>query len=486
MAFNVRFYSFQKRINSTKTVGGSDTPVTLSCVLKDNTDIINPTLGINGGTNFNPKFYNYCWISEFNRYYFVDTWRYVLGFWECDCKIDVLATYKTIIGNKTKYVLRSASKYNRNIVDTLYPALAWQPNYYYDTATFTFSHDFDYGVYILGVVNNASSGIGAVTYYVTNSSAIRRLLALMMPTLQDWTTSFSGFTDVLYRSIYDAFSYIKSCKWFPVSYTPNTQLEIVRFGNYEMIDNNNPNNSLYARPLDDDISTWYIDSKTVYLPTGWMSLDGKYRCAPYAHIYLVCNPFGTIELNPNDFTDTREIKCYLYIDFIAGDSILKIYKVVGTTEYFITQRTAKMSIDVNLSQQTVDISGVLKGAIGAGVSIAGAAVVGGAGALVGGIVASGASIASAAESAIPSLSGSLGQTFDNAVSLEGKITLIYQSTYFAEEDNAENGKPLCENTQLNTLSGYIKCLDGDIDIAGAMKQELEQINEFLTGGFFYE
>lgn len=490
MAFNVRFYSFAKRTNSTKTLY-NETSLPLSCVLKDNTDIINPTIVINGGENFNPKFYNYCWISQFNRYYFINTWRYIVGSWECDCECDVLATFKQFIENANKYVLRSSARYNRNIIDTMFPALGWQPDYYTDTKTFNFSRSFDYGVYILGVANNSADGLGAVTYYCTASSTIRRLVEYMMPSLSDWTDTFTGFTDVLYRTIYSPFDYIKSCKWFPISYTPATALETVRFGNYNA---NEENKEIYMRRIEDTVTSWFSDSRTLNLPTGWMALDAKYRMNPYAHLYLVVNPWGVIELNPLDFANSTQIKCYLYIDFISGDGVLKIYKIVNEREDFITQKIAKISVDVNLSQSSVDIAGILSGAVKTATGVGAMLTTGGVGGLIAGGLEAGNGVTSAAISSTPSLSGSVGNSFDCAVMMEGDITLIYTNTYFAQEDKDERGKPLYETVTLRDLakddtinsSGYILCADGDMQIAGAMKQELDKLSEFLTTGFFLE
>ena len=480
MAFNVYFYTFQKRINSTKVVADGSASVTLSCRLKDNTDIINPTIEISGkDSTFNPWNLNYCWVTKFNRYYFINTWRYNVGVWECECAVDILATVKNQIGAKTKYVLRSASKYNRNIVDDFYPSLAWQPNYYVDTADFQFYRNTTQGNFVIGIVNRDTTNFGAISYYALEQTAIKELIRTMLPTASEsWSSGFTGLTDTLYRSIYGPFDYIKSCKWFPFNVGTGTNPRTISFGNYE--------STVYGRPLANDISTWHTDYEDVYLPTGWLSLDAKYRCPQYAHIYLIINPWGVIELNPNDFTDSRTIRCRFQADLITGDALLKIYKVVSSTEYFILQKNAKIGVDIDLTQSKIDVLGIAGGGLAA-IGGAAAAIGAGTGAgLVAGIVAGESGIIGAAAAAVPSMSGSIGQSLNSVIGIDGKVTLIYQSTYFAEEDNSENGKPLCENTVLNTLSGYIKCLDGDIDIAGCMKQELEMINDFLTGGFFYE
>lgn len=474
----VNFWAFTKKSNS--TVRPSATPAqSLDCKLKDQSGVLRPVLELAGISN--PSSLNYAQIPAYGRYYYVTDWTYYRGIWEASLQVDAMATYKLVIGSESKYVLRSSYASTPSAIDTLYPALAWAPNYYYDSASFNWARDFDYGVYILGVANRASDGIGAITYYAMGSSTIRRLVQYMMPSLNDWLQSFSGFTDVLYRSIYDPFSYIKSCRWFPVSYTPSTSQEIVTFGNYMV---NETGEEIYAKPLDDDIRDWYVDSRTLVLPAGWLSLEGKYRAAPYAHIYLVINPWGVIELNPEDFTDSRTLKVYVYADFMSGDGILKVYKVLGSSEYFITQKTAKMSVDVNLSQTSVDVRGLLAGAGAAAAGIGGLIASGGSSVIASGALA-GSGVTSAAIASTPSLSGSLSTTFDAAVAMEGTATLIYQSTYFAQESNAEFGKPLLDVRQLSAIPGYIKCADGHLDVA-AYPEETAEIENYLTGGFFYE
>lgn len=474
----VNFWAFTKKSNS--TARPSATPAqSLDCKLKDQSGVLRPVLEVAGISN--PSSLNYAQIPAYGRYYYVTDWTYYRGIWEASLQVDAMATYKLVIGSESKYVLRSSYASTPSAIDTLYPALAWAPNYYYDSASFNWARDFDYGVYILGVANRASDGIGAITYYAMGSSTIRRLVQYMMPSLNDWLQSFSGFTDVLYRSIYDPFSYIKSCRWFPVSYTPSTSQEIVTFGNYMV---NETGEEIYARPLDDDIRDWYVDSRTLQLPAGWLSLEGKYRAAPYAHIYLVINPWGVIELNPEDFTDSRTLKVYVYADFMSGDGILKVYKVLGSSEYFITQKTAKMSVDVNLSQTSVDARGLLAGAGAAAAGIGGLIASGGSSVIASGALV-GSGVTSAAIASTPSLSGSLSTTFDAAVAMEGTATLIYQSTYFAQESNAEFGKPLLDVRQLSAIPGYIKCADGHLDVA-AYPEETAEIENYLTGGFFYE
>lgn len=464
----------------------------MSVELKEDCSIMDPVLRVHHADNYNPETLNYCYISKFGRSYFIQDWKYVIGEWEATLTCDVLASFKGYIQALSKYVLRSAKKENKNIVDDFYPSLAWQPNYYYDTDSFGFTTDMAGGTYILGIANNSVYGMGAICYYALSYDIFRDFAYdLLPPASQSWSAAFTGLTDALYRAIYDPFSYIKSCKWFPFT-IPSTSTggisERVKFGNFEA------SATVLGDPIVRDSSLWYTNSATVNLPSGWLSLTGKERSEPYAHLYLVCNPWGIIPLNPQDFTDSSTIKLYIQPDLISGNCFLRIFKVVGSTEYFITMRTAQIAVDIPLTATGVDAKGMLMGAgVGAGglgAAVAGLAV-GSPAAFGKGLIAAAGGVASAAISGVPSISNSIGQAFNSVTALDGEITLIYQNTYFADEAPDEFGHPLYSTETLSDLaagtgnSGYIKCADGEHNVP-CFLNEKQQISTYLTEGFYLE
>lgn len=76
---------------------------TVSATSKGDINIISPTLIIQ---NFSTDF-NYCYISDFNRYYFVKSITLLTGQRiQIDLTVDVLMTYKEEIKNLTVNVLR--------------------------------------------------------------------------------------------------------------------------------------------------------------------------------------------------------------------------------------------------------------------------------------------------------------------------------------------------------------------------------------------
>lgn len=69
----------------------------LQGTLKDECSVINPVFMIE---HTNPSSYNYCFIPEFNRYYYItDIVSVRNNLWRVSCSVDVLMSYQTQILN---------------------------------------------------------------------------------------------------------------------------------------------------------------------------------------------------------------------------------------------------------------------------------------------------------------------------------------------------------------------------------------------------
>ena len=86
------------------------------CVLKDQTSILKPTIRIL--TNSNIHTYNYMYIPEFERYYFIDDIVSVNNNrWEVSGHVDVLETYKNSILAQSAVIRRQQNKFNLYLND---------------------------------------------------------------------------------------------------------------------------------------------------------------------------------------------------------------------------------------------------------------------------------------------------------------------------------------------------------------------------------
>lgn len=89
-------------------------------VIKKPTTIISPEILIN---NFSGVLeYNYCYISEFNRYYFIENIAVLTGqMVELKCEIDVLYTYASYIGGLKGIATRNENAGFTEITDVKVP-----------------------------------------------------------------------------------------------------------------------------------------------------------------------------------------------------------------------------------------------------------------------------------------------------------------------------------------------------------------------------
>ena len=90
----ILYQTFSERERINKTLSNE---LTLTGTLRGESSVINPTFMIETS---NPSSYNYCYISEFGRYYFITNITSVRnGLWKINCSVDVLMSFKTDILN---------------------------------------------------------------------------------------------------------------------------------------------------------------------------------------------------------------------------------------------------------------------------------------------------------------------------------------------------------------------------------------------------
>ena len=80
----VHFYNVGKRKNSTWVPPDSSAVVTRTGALRSPSSISSPTLSVQyNDASGNPTNLNYCYVEEFNRYYFVKDWTIEEVLWIC-------------------------------------------------------------------------------------------------------------------------------------------------------------------------------------------------------------------------------------------------------------------------------------------------------------------------------------------------------------------------------------------------------------------
>ena len=79
--FTVKFYYFEKKLNSTSKPSSDEGYFAYSCRMLTDSSIISPVLLLaSDNKEFQPD-YSYCYIEKFRRYYFINDISWENGFW---------------------------------------------------------------------------------------------------------------------------------------------------------------------------------------------------------------------------------------------------------------------------------------------------------------------------------------------------------------------------------------------------------------------
>nr|DAK10695.1 MAG TPA: hypothetical protein [Caudoviricetes sp.] len=465
MALSVTLYTFSKRLNSTKnppSAGG----LTIQAVLKDNTSIIRPELEVVE----NVTTYNYAYIPAFSRYYFVQDVIWEKGIWRVVLSEDVLATYKTVIGDTTAYILRCATFQDPTIIDSLYPTVVGVENASNVGSWDWVNPDLDKGTYVVGLVNNNDTVAGGVAYYALTGAEMAAFRAYMLGSIQSWDqiTDFAG--DVA-KAFIDPFQYVVSCLWFPVPVPAEEGATPLGFGFWSTP-------TLTGHKL---ISTTSSQTLTLKRPKRPHNEDLVYlRYPPFAEYYAVADPWGVIPLDGNKIVD--DVLFTATFDFVTGKGILRIESRVGedTQNYrLLYEGQAQVGVTIQLSNVAFNYEKQYSGLSGALSTAWNGLVSGLAGAF------SGSGIASSMEASNSILNTTGTNSGMAAIGLGHFVAL--KANYFSQVayDKADNGSPLCQHRKISDCTGYVKVENGAINFS-ATEPEKKMVKEFLEGGFYYE
>ena len=490
----IKLYSgFQKRENSTKTPLVTDADRTVTGYLREPCSIMNPVFKIERfQSDASPANYNYAYISQFARWYFVRDWEWADGLWECSLEVDTLSSFKTDIGNSVAYVERCSSEYNGAIIDTWYPATTD-----FETQRIALASSWNGvapsgGCFVLGILCNAnrlSSQIGgAVTYYVMSPAQMGSLMNYLLGSsfLDDngFPTAMTPMQQLAHdtaKALINPLQYIASCMWFPVA--PGVIGDGVNhpivLGYYDL-----DSNVALGQYLNANIFTQSVTGQIPSHPQA--PTRGKYlNYSPYTRLTLNIPPFGSIALDPSFCEVGSYLMGRVWIDPITGKATLRI-ELYDNDQHTGTGAVARevsgmMGIPIQLAQMTPDYLSAMTSALSVATTFD---------AMWRGDIAAGMLATRSFSTVGNAIHALMPQVESQGVTgsfLETVIPPLLTAQFFmiTDEDNDEFGKPLCEIKTISTLSGFVKCADAHVDFP-CYKDEKSKILHYMTSGFFWE
>lgn len=488
----IRFYTgFSKRENSTKKPAGTASYTEYDCYMKEDTSVVNPTVTLdNSFTLFSA---NYAYIPDTGRYYFVADITAVGRLWDVSLKCDVLATYKTPIGDHDTYMLRCSSEYDGNIVDSYYPL----------STAHTASHEIYSGYlgmesdnvdiyektkscFIVGITstpqkdgnNNYFKGqYGSIKYYALDYNNMCELIANLLDNdliSQNSDFDLSDMSIGLQKSIVDPIQFITSCLWFPLPYTTVTAAT--------------ESNTLSVWDWTLNVKNKKIINNPPYFTTGITfpvtkhpkaAARGSYlNVEPFTKINITIPPFGTFDVDTVLVKGLSSFNATVYVDLITGTG--RLYTTIdGNT---VINVEAQLGVQIQLTQVYNDV--IRAGLSGAqhAATAAGSVLSFDFGSAAGASVAAIGDAIDAMRPVVSSLGGNGG-----FVSLRNRPRIDFLFNDPVDDYPAEVGRPLCKiRKPKNLTSGsYFLALNGDVEIAGTAGEQAA-IKSYLEGGIFYE
>lgn len=457
MGFTVNLYTLSKRDNSTKRPTGNGT--SFSCIIKSGSGILHPTITLDLGKTNDPSQYNYAYIPNFDRYYFIEEWYFDRALWTASLKVDVLATYKTEIGNSSLYVMRSASAHNGDIIDTLYPAKSGC-SFASDTKTNPWTTGM---TYVVGIVSQSAT-CGSQTHYGLIRPGFADLCHWL---LSDVVTTANGFSvnDAsleLQRSLVEPLQFIKTCVLLPlpIGDTHGNAGQPINVYGWQT-----PYNGKILNENDAIVKSYTF---TIQKHPDTNSRGNYVNSAPFTAITLTIPPFGTFDIDTSVTCNASTLDATIRIDQITGKGTL----TVMCNGIVLNRIEAQIGVPISMSSVSRDYLGAVSN------------VGGSIGDFVTGDVLGGLSGIGNALKSLQARSNTIGTTGSYG-SLIGDFRLDHQFFRPIDDDNTHNGRPLCAVRTLNTLSGYMIIQDGDVAINGTSTEDA-QVRNYLETGFYYE
>ena len=461
MAYTAYFGTFAKHENSTKQPSYQSW-ARFDVVLKNGADISKPVISLSA---------DFATISSFNyaillgRFYWIRERNMErAGLCILQLEIDPLASWKTEIGSSKLYILRASAASDGAIVDSFYPVKASSTKYHQNQDSGV-PGDYNTGVVVLNVSGTkTAAGTTLIQFTPANFSAF--ITALY--------TGLNGFQlrDITNRVI-QAFggnpqNLINSAMWFPYPFDVKS-VEYISIGNWD--------SGIQGGVITDPIYTLGDYTYTLNKHPLAASRGSYLNLAPFTQYTIGLPGCGVITLDNTKLLNENSITIQRSMDALSGQLITKV--LATSSGQVLAYLNGQIGIPITL-QGSGNVNSIVGGTIATIGGIA-AAITGGAAGII-------RNVGSAIGSAIDNIGGtptstSMGSGAAGIMLEAGWLdTICYD---IAPEDNARNGRPLCQIRTPASLGGFMIAQKGDIEAAAPLP-ELLAIKNYLETGFYYE
>lgn len=464
---NVSFYNFAKKENSTAVPSGSGTVI--ACVMKTPASLQAPVLELSSAS---PPTYNYAYIQDLGRYYFITGVTYNRGLWEVAMRVDVLASFKSDIGGTSMYIERSSAQKNGDLIDKFYPVTdAYSISRTQIRAAITGM--WTNGSFVLTILDGDSS-TGNTVYQFAPTEFGKFIQSLMVTGADTYDSVWDSINQMIKVTNYEPLKYIGACFWFPdPAFAPGPVYAVtsIKMGNFTAT-------GFSCYPIDGSATNTM--TYTVSLPSHPQASarGGFCNLEPFSEYSLNLGPFGNIRLDSTALAKATSLSISIKIDPFTGKARAIITTNIGAV---VANMSTQWGVPVLIAGGTsVNLGGAGQTLAGAGAALIGAAS--------GNLLAAAGGMSNYVEGIADMAKGTFSTVGSNGAMVDHQFAMDFVARFFtiANDDNANNGRPYCAINTPATLTGYMIAEKGLVASSAATRPELDAINTYMEGGFYYE
>ena len=475
----IKLGNFSKRVNSTKTPTATDLAAftEYTVTYKKPTSLRSPVVEI--ATDV--RTYDYAYISDFNRYYFVsDVISIHNGLTEYHLEADPMSSQKSKIGNTVARIAFGSTGYDSEYNDNRMAVYSTKEFYQSGVTNVDYLDDNFTGYYVL-VTLNEDGGKGAFgTAYALNPAAMEAFASQFCQ--YDFNQLSPAISEFFGGNMMNS---IISCCWVPFNFSalPSGAVStggVVKVGTYSFSGLGN----VYKLPSDSSKEKVY----NVTFPS--QRYTDYRRIEPYSTGQIFLPGIGCADICMADWVTSASIDVDTVIDFLTGD--ISYYLRNPNNHTIIQTFNACVAADIPIGHISRNMTNAVAGFAGAGASIVSAVVglatenyllaAGSAAAAIGSAASGVLSYNKRAASVSGGISGKTSAYFTGIF-----INYFKCLTEDPEDSNfiAIKGRPVNKTHAISNHAGFVIC--DDASVVGAMESwEREIINGYLNSGFFYE
>lgn len=456
---------FSKRENSTKQpTSGTGINVTL----KQSCSLESPVFIVSSPTP------NYDYVQAFGHYYWVtDVININAAQSEIHCKEDVLATYKSDIGNTTAFILYDESS-NTTLQDSRLSVVA-TPTVSRNSA------QLHANLSTTGSIIATVTGQDATHCYVLGASDIYKLVPNIKTQVENIFASDHIPTGVLDQDFVptiisavrqliasgDLATNIRDIRWVPFSVSGSGLFNVY--------------NGMYDTGIDSGrlivTGTNRIDARQINIAIPWQYSDWRkvYNTEIMVHIPFV----GDVSYPAAQLADSDTLNFAVSLDMITGDIAIQVFTNTGLR---IGSYGASTGVTIPVGNASPSLSKIFTTFLG-GISPAGAGSLGG---MISNATRAAGQMAMAAFTPVSQTVGGLGSAASIGLPFNVEVATVCHNTNVSPSSvSSVMGTPTMAVKQISTLSGYVQCEGASVS-AACKESERSEINRYLNSGFFYE